>query len=299
MIGQVKTIDGQKIVVPISGSIPTGNPVGTLLSRANGQVPRNYLECDGSTFNAGQYPALYLYLGTNVLPERFDHTKLGDIEEITIGTSSATATTMPYDGVIDMYMLTDYTAQNVYVNGVLIQQFKANYGSTATYIGTSFEVKKGDVVYVTGTTVKKYARWYKHHLYIKAVDGVDISDEDTFLVTVKNFIEEKNSYSTTEMLTGGKWIDGKPIYRKVLEFNSETTLAEGGTNFTLATLGLSDIDNIFNIYAFNTTGSKTTKRRFSNIPFYWYSDTTLQLRAPTSITGYFLGLIIEYTKTTD
>jgi hypothetical protein len=53
------------------------------------------------------------------------------------------------------------------------------------------------------------------YVYIKAVDGVDISDEDTFLDTVKNFVEEKNSYSTQETLTGGKWVDGKPIYRQM------------------------------------------------------------------------------------
>lgn len=291
MIGQVQTKDGQKIVVPISGSIPVGNPVGTLLSRANGQVPRNYLECDGSTFNEGQYPALYLYLGTNVLPERFDHTKLGDMESITVSTSSASQTTIEYDGFI--FITTPYnTAFTIYINGT---SFSSNVNAVANYC---YALKKGDKIYTTaGCTCK--VRYYKSHLYIKAVDGVDISNEDTFLDTVKNFVQEKNSYSTTEILTGGKWIDGKPIYRKVINFNSETEISTSGTNFTLVTLGLSDIDNVFNIYAFNTTGSKTTKRRFSNIPFYWYSDTTLQLRAPTSITDYYLGLVIEYTKTTD
>lgn len=132
MIAEVKDQSGTKTLKPISGAIPTGNPVGTLLTTYKKIQPRNYLYCDGSTFNASQYPALYLYLGTNVLPD--------------------------------------------------FQQ-EPNY------------------------------------VYIKAVDGVDISDEDTFLVTVKNFVEEKNSYSTTEMLTGGKWIDGKPIYRKVYNVN--------------------------------------------------------------------------------
>ena len=30
-------------------------------------------------------------------------------------------------------------------------------------------------------------------------------------------VYDANSYSTTETLTGGTWIDGKPIYRKVFE----------------------------------------------------------------------------------
>lgn len=292
MIAQVKDNGGTKTLEQISGSIPTGNPVGTLLSRANGQVPRNYLECDGSTFNEGQYPALYLYLGTNVLPERFDHTKLGDIEEITIGTSSATAITMPYDGVIDMYMLTDYTAQNVYVNGVLIQQFKANYGSTATYIGTSFEVKKGDVVYVTGTTVKKYVRWYKHHLYIKAVDGVDISNEDTFLDTVKNFVQEKNSYSTTEMLTGGKWIDGKPIYRK-----SWTGLDYNYTAHSWVTIPNVTINNLDKIVGgFSIRSSDGAY--LSGMGFRKTGTNAVQYLNSEGFSATDI-LILEYTKTTD
>ena len=75
MIGQVQTKDGQKIVVPISGSIPTGNPVGSLLITYKKIQPRNYLYCDGrdTTGTAIElethYPALYLYLGNNVLPD--------------------------------------------------------------------------------------------------------------------------------------------------------------------------------------------------------------------------------------
>ena len=33
---------------------------------------------------------------------------------------------------------------------------------------------------------------------------------------VKDYVDNSNSYSTQEVKTGGKWIDGKPIYRKVL-----------------------------------------------------------------------------------
>ena len=33
------------------------------------------------------------------------------------------------------------------------------------------------------------------------------------------------SYSTDEVCTGGTWIDGKPIYRKTVQFNSLTTEA--------------------------------------------------------------------------
>lgn len=133
-----------------------------------------------------------------------------------------------------------------------------------------------------------------------AVAVVDRVAEGNLNPVTSNAVANALSYSTDETFTGGYWIDGKPIYRKVIQFNNETTISyDPGENFTLTTLGLSDIDNIFSIYAFNTTGSKTTKRRFSPIAFFWINDTTLTLRATTTITSYYLGLIIEYTKTTD
>lgn len=289
MIGQVQTKDGQKIVEPISGSIPVGNPVGTLLSRANGQVPRNYLECDGSTFNEGQYPALYLHLGTNVLPERFDHTKLGDIESITVSTSSASQTTIEYDGFI--FITTPYnTAFTIYINGT---SFSSNVNAVANYC---YALKKGDKIYTTaGCTCK--IRYYKSHLYIKAVDGVDISDEDTFLVTVKNFVQEKNSYSTTEMLTGGKWIDGKPIYRKVFDNGSwASNLSINVSSLNIDTLVKSEV-----IGSSNSSGTQgkwviSNNSGVDSRSCFIDNDNVILLTRGSYYKRY---VILEYTKTTD
>ena len=123
----------------------------------------------------------------------------------------------------------------------------------------------------------------------------DVSEGESKKIQVENLVGNPN-YSTDETFTGQYWIDGKPIYRKVINFNSETEISTSGTNFTLSTLGLSDIDNIFSVYAFNTTGSKTTKRRSSPLSMYWESDTSIQLRACSCITSFFLCLVIEYTK---
>lgn len=298
MIAQVKDNGGTKSLEQISGSIPTGNPVGTLLSRANGQVPRNYLECDGSTFNAGQYPALYLYLGTNVLPTYFDHSRLGAWETKTISTNSATPTIMDYDGIlfIQVYRSGSQVGSNVklFING---EEYRSSLDTSATNYWTEYitaPVRKGDSVYYTfAGTVDKCGGWfYKHHIYIKAVDGVDISDEDTFLVTVKNFVEEKNSYSTTEMLTGGKWIDGKPIYRRVF---TGLSVSLSSNNFSNV-LPQSSVPDI----AFITSAKG------------WYSDTICFSFTEARIQNNYISVestyggartldtfCIEYTKTTD
>ena len=295
MIAEVKDQSGTKTLKPISGAIPTGNPVGTLLSRDNGQVPRNYLECDGSTFNAGQYPALYLYLGTNVLPERFDHSQPSAIETIVPSTTTITEVTALYDGIL--WLLSDSTVsgRKVTINGV-----QYNPLSTTTMSNVTISVRKGDVVSISGgTSTSNYivqAFWFKKHLYIKAVDGVDISDEDTFLDTVKNFVQEKNSYSTTEMLTGGTWIDGKPIYRKVFDNGSwATSLDFDASSLNIETLIKTDV------IGSDSSGGNGNRWLINSVVDNGiiYIQTSNQHIIVRNANTYKRYAIIEYTKTTD
>ena len=69
MVGIIKEIDGQKKIVPLTADTGTGAPVGTLISQYKKVPMSGYLYCDGSTFDQNTYPALYMYLGTNVLPD--------------------------------------------------------------------------------------------------------------------------------------------------------------------------------------------------------------------------------------
>ena len=69
MVGIVKEINGEKKIVPLTTDTGTGAPVGTLISQYKKVPMSGYLYCDGSTFDQNAYPALYMYLGTNVLPD--------------------------------------------------------------------------------------------------------------------------------------------------------------------------------------------------------------------------------------
>ena len=296
MIAQVKDNGGTKTLKQISGSTPTGNPVGTLLSRANGQVPRNYLECDGSTFNAGQYPALYLYLGTNVLPTYFDHSILSDAETIT---NFQVGYEMPYDGFIIPDGVWTSTGNTGYLK--IDDKTVSSYGTIPSgnayaSAGNTIAVKKGQQVtaMVMDSHITYKAMWFKKHLYIKAVDGVDISDEDTFLDTVKNFVQEKNSYSTTEMLTGGTWIDGKPIYRWVYDNGSYVS----NLDIDVSSLNIDVLIHTEVIGNDNTsgTGNKWNYGATSSRDAYIQSSNN---HLVTSGNLYKRYAIIEYTKTTD
>lgn len=217
MIAQVKTIDNQKRLLSVSGAIPTGNPVGSYLYTNKQLQPRNYLYCDGSSFNQNTYPALYLYLGTNVLPD---------------------------------------------------------------------------------------CRGGTEYVYIKAVDGVDISDEDTFLNTVKNYVdgqvEDANSYSTAETLTGGKWVDNKPIYKRVFQKqcgSGNTDVYDFGSNTYIDTVVSSTVSIKQSNNAITLGSYYQGSSDLANI--YINASGKLVFRSGSNYAYGFVTIILEYTKTID
>ena len=65
MLGLVKN----NKIIPLTTDTGTGAAVGTLVSQYKKKPMSGYLYCDGSTFDQNAYPALYMYLGSNVLPD--------------------------------------------------------------------------------------------------------------------------------------------------------------------------------------------------------------------------------------
>lgn len=108
---------------------------------------------------------------------------------------------------------------------------------------------------------------------------------------------EKTLYSTTEQVVG-TWIDGKPIYRKVIEYTGEIE-ASTWTSISISSLGIYYVDNLvikggYLKYPENITES-----------IYSYSNRVQFLNYNNNISFYFstspskVTLIVEYTKTTD
>lgn len=108
-------------------------------------------------------------------------------------------------------------------------------------------------------------------------------------------------YSTDEVKTNKVWIDGKPIYRKVIDFG---TLPKN--NIKKVPHGISDIDAIVSLNGIAFTNSKTA----TPIP-YAHSDSTNEVSLfieGTNIAIRTFGdkalyintyVTLEYTKTTD
>ena len=131
-----------------------------------------------------------------------------------------------------------------------------------------------------------------------------VCQKDNTTKNIKEYIDESEVYSTSEVKTNKVWIDGKPIYRKVISF---TTTISSNTLFTLA-------HNISNLSYYKITEAivKSESGLSYTLPMVGYgTNTTDKLFCymnGTNIYFYSNGswgaiwkkyVTIEYTKTTD
>lgn len=133
----------------------------------------------------------------------------------------------------------------------------------------------------------------------QVVNTYSESTEDTYSC---DFINNINSYSTSETFTGEYWIDGKPIYRKCV--NVTTTLILNNENVVGT---IQNADSFANIrgngilssvyivplpYIDNTNNMSLYCRKTS-------ADNTNIILVPLSTNITNINIVIEYTKTTD
>lgn len=215
--------NNQKILIPTSSEARSGNPLGTILAIHSNAVPYGYLPCNGVAFDEHQYPALYALLGDNHTPYSYDKSRLGDWESITLSTNSASPTVMQFDGFITGKLGSEAPNYSyLYINGTA---FTIIATADAVNYRFTMPVKKGDEVYIQlvgATSISDtFAAYYTHFNVIKATSGLEETQQDYVLQSLL----EADSYSTEEVATGKKWIDGKMIYRKVLDetFNATTS----------------------------------------------------------------------------
>ena len=119
---------------------------------------------------------------------------------------------------------------------------------------------------------------------------------------INDSFKENNIYSTDETIIG-TWINGKPIYRKVVQYNKTSN---GQVDLNLSTYGIENVENIWlNQNSFIKTNANeykavNTYESDSYFTFCTFSSTnSLRLSSNSGYARGLWNLIIEYTKTTD
>ena len=133
---------------------------------------------------------------------------------------------------------------------------------------------------------------------------VDFDGTSQDIPTGWESVTNPDSYSTSEVKTNMTWIDGKPIYRKVVQINglpnnTETTYQTGIINGETIKydgfLSLSESDLGLQHMPYFSPYSST-----GNVYYWVRKDTTyIHIKTGTDRSSSSAYIIIEYTKTTD
>lgn len=279
----IKTINGVKQRVAVTGETGSGNPLGTIIAVYSNHVPDGYLPCNGTTFDQTQYPALYTLLGTNVLPDYRECALVG------AGQNSS-------DTIADhdVYTLGEFKDDQ-------IQKHKHGFASSNTlyasgssvaaynYLTENEQTADTGAVGRYGTVTRGKRKGV--NFCIKATVGITENQADYVGDIIKDYVNDGESYSTDEVKTNKTWIDGKPIYRKVL-------LTPSG--------GVSIPTTWAQISGWSSKPANFEMLTFFNFPVTYggrldFDPTNfdvVSIGGTVSIQGN-MPLVVEYTKTTD
>ena len=295
MLGIVKEIDGQKKIVPLTTDTGTGAPVGTLITQYKKVPMSGYLYCDGSTFDQNAYPALYMYLGTNVLPDYR--------ECVMVGAEQNTTDTI---ATHDVYGEGEFKDDQLQEHKHLINTQKTgNYTGSYSIIGRSDSLgvdtidKETSMPTNARTGTTTHGKQKAVYVYIKATSGLAENQQENVLNDVKEYVDSSNSYSTNEVKTGGKWIDGKPIYRKTIDCGALPNASYKNVNHNITNL-----DFVTKCYGFARGGNyrmvlPNASANTANAVEVYIDEMYIVIQSGNDRSGYNGYITIEYTKTTD
>ena len=113
-------------------------------------------------------------------------------------------------------------------------------GTIVDYDGQASDIPTGWTTYGTGQIKKTSETRPLGATVVNAYDNSQINAYST------QYIDNINTYSTTETNTGKKWIDGKDIYRKVISVNNVSVGSSSPINHSISNFGeLVSITGVF------------------------------------------------------
>ena len=185
---------------------------------------------------------------------------------------------------------------DVYLNGIKVYEAKTVLAVYARlYFDCVIPAKEGDILTIKNTI---WSSDGTTHIVDGKIHLTSIGQTNIGLSELPPFNEE-------EVLTSERWIDGKPIYKKVIDFGT----LPNTDNKSLAH-NISNVDNIWidagNSYIFQSS-NPTAKQTLQYSPdtekdavrYYAVDVTNVNVRSVLDMTGWNGIFTIKYTKTTD
>ena len=191
MLGLVK----DNKIIPLTTDTGTGAPIGTLIQQYKKKPMSGYLYCDGSTFDENVYPALYMYLGTNVLPDYR--------ECVMVGAEQNTTDTIATHDVYGEGEFKDDQLQQHEHQGAKTEQAGSggpNISVRHTVTPTA-EISGSDNILVGRHGDTTHGKQKAVYVYIKATSGLMENQQDNVLRDVKEYIRRSNELSPIETIS--------------------------------------------------------------------------------------------------
>ena len=128
---------------------------------------------------------------------------------------------------------------------------------------------------------------------------VDVVQDGNMHAVTSNAVADGLSYSTDEVKTGGKWIDGKPIYRKTIDCGSLPNTSYKNVNHNITNL-----DYVIKCYGFARGGNyrmvlPNASANTANAVEVYVDNDYIVIQTGNDRSGYNGYITIEYTKATD
>jgi microcystin-dependent protein len=306
----IYTYNGEKLI-SVGGGAGGGDstPIGTIQEYAGSTAPDGYLMCDGSAVSRTTYKDLFRVIGTTYGSgdgsTTFNLPNIKGRVVVMLDSNDTDFDTLGETGGEKTHTLTlDELPRQVFTfDG-------GNTGNFSTqYVGTSGNAK-GDIItqqalnnlqpYIVLNKIIKVQKTAGEVLSEQLPVGTEV-DFDGSASDIPIGWEQVESYSTSEVKIGDTWIDGKPIYRKVIKITS------GISTGTTITTNISDlnIDKCINIKGF------TYSSTFGYVPIDFYNGSNYNYAHTGGGSGFNniywridigaseVYFILEYTKTTD
>lgn len=190
----------------VAGNAGSSIPVGTLIQQYKKKPISGYLYCDGSTFDQNVYPALYRYLGTNVLPDYRECVMVGAEQNTTdtIATHDVYTQGEFKDDQLqehrhDVRLAYSHVASEA--SGAPVALYKENQSSLASgYAGAV------GTIYRSGETT--HGKQKAVYVYIKATSGIDTSIIPSDASASNKLVTEdrvESKYIEENILTSTDW----------------------------------------------------------------------------------------------
>lgn len=289
-------------------------PIGAIVPYGSTTAPTNWLICDGTEYSIDDYPELYAKIGNMFGGDELEGTfavpnfkgrfpigrNINDSDFINLGQTGGSKThTQTRDEVANhthqLWVTND--SGDSYGNSPSIQWSR----SRDSWTNTQFGVERTDTQNASPMNIMNPYQVVNYIIKVKQSAGVVANVSNTYSTSQSDtyscdFINDCNTYSTSETFTGKYWWDNSPIYRKVI-YMAEPTSYEN-----IAT-GVNSANIIWYDGIVSTGGGYINKINSTE----W--DANYRITGDIDPSGYFrfraggsqtqlanLNVIIEYTK---